>query len=210
MPYQPNPPPPFGHPFMTIPNHQNLTALPVSRNESESVLDNCFRALKVENDELRKEEDNLRQGMNMFRHPTLPPRPPTAEINTPVLPISSIRTQKLSLRTFLLSINKIVTVNSENPWTVVGSSRTKSKKTQGSHSFPTPLKTLRLERERRSIFRWRAKVPPSTQNVAIEIFCRPNKALQGKRLPAYIHFLKLGYKSAGNLTGLVLENNMQI
>ncbi|KAI6244513.1 hypothetical protein HI914_07253 [Erysiphe necator] len=115
MPCQPIPPS-FGHPLMTMPNHQNLSALPISRNELETVLENFFRALKVENDVLGKEVDNLRQEMNRLpgptsrqsnrvdnstvdeetsvssqvaKHPTLPPRPPTAETNTPIFPISS-------------------------------------------------------------------------------------------------------------------------
>lgn len=142
VPYQPIPPP-FGHPFMTMPNHQNLSALLISRYELERVLESFFNALKIENDELRKEVENLRQGMNNIckemrstflaqrpieipgptsrqsnrvdnsnvdeeisvssqgaRHPTLPPRPPTADINTPALPISPIRTQKQSSQIF--------------------------------------------------------------------------------------------------------------
>ncbi|RKF58445.1 hypothetical protein OnM2_067052 [Erysiphe neolycopersici] len=205
MPYQPIPSP-FGHPFMTIPNHQNLSTLPISRNELKSFLENFFCALKVENDELRKEVDNLRQGMKSMckemrstflaqrtiglpgpisrqsnrvdnsavdeeisvssqvaKHPKLQPRLPTAETNTPVLPVSSIRTQILSSQTFLQTkqpklYSQVVTVNPEKPWTVIGSSRAKSKKTQGSNSFPTPLKTPRPEHERRIIFRRRANV----------------------------------------------------
>ncbi|KAI6247431.1 hypothetical protein HI914_04054 [Erysiphe necator] len=244
-----------------MPNHQNLSALPISRYELERVLESFFNALKIENDELRKEVENLRQGMNNIckemrstflaqrpieipgptsrqsnrvdnsnvdeeisvssqgarhstlpaRHPTLPPRPPTADINTPALPISPIRTQKQSSQTFHQTkspklYSKVVTVSSEKPWTVVGSLSAKSKKTQGSNSFPTPLKAPRPERERRIIFRRRANMPPPTRNVAIEILYRLNKALQSKKLPAYMRFLKLGYNSAGNLTGLVSEN----
>ncbi|KAI6245686.1 hypothetical protein HI914_06192 [Erysiphe necator] len=187
MPYQPIPPP-FGHPFMKMPNHQNLSALPVSCNELEIF----FRALKAENNELRKEptprqsnrvdnstvDKEISVSSQEAKHPILPLYPPTAKFNIPVLSISSLRTQKLSSHTFSQTKQPklVVSVSSEKPWTVVGSLSAKSKKTQGSNSFPTPLKAPRPERERR------------------------------KGLPAYMRFLKLGYNSAGNLTSLVSEN----
>ncbi|KHJ35377.1 hypothetical protein EV44_g3810 [Erysiphe necator] len=211
MPYQPIPLA-FGHPLMTMPNHQNLSALPISRNELETVLENFLRTLKVEYDELRKEVGSVRQGMNRLpgptsrqsnrvdnstvdeersvsshvaKHPTLPPRPPTAETNTLVFPISSTRTQKPHSQTLLQTkqpklYSQVVTVNPVKLWTVIGSSKAKSKKTQGSNSFPTPLKTPRSERERE----------------------------RRKGLPAHMQFLKLSYNIAGNLTGLVSENAM--
>ncbi|TQS35408.1 hypothetical protein Golomagni_04171 [Golovinomyces magnicellulatus] len=71
---------------------------------------------------------------------------------------ASIQTKKPKL------YSSVATANLEKSWTVVGTPKLKSRKTQGSSSFPTPLKTPRPEHERRIIFRRRTHVPPLAQD----------------------------------------------
>ncbi|POS86789.1 hypothetical protein EPUL_002559 [Erysiphe pulchra] len=215
---------------------QNRPEIPMTRTELELILRKFFEVIKCENDGLRKEVKDLHQGMNRLcqemrstflaqrplelplwsssgltnskssnkaanqepnsetrtKQITLPPRPPPVSEKAPAPQPTSY--------------SKIATANLEKPWTTAKPSKSKSQKNYGTTSFPALLKTARPERERRIIFRRRAHASPLSRHVAVEMLYRLNKVLQSKRLPTHMRFIKLGYNSSGNLTGLVSEN----
>lgn len=142
---------------------------------------------------------------------TLPSRPPTVSEKAPVIQTTPRHSATATSQTPQqapqpASYSKIATANPEKPWTTVKPSKSKSQKTYGTTSLPAPLKTARPERERRIIFRRRAHASPLSRHVAVEMLYRLNKVLQSKSLPTHMRFIKLGYNSSGNLTGLVSEN----
>lgn len=73
-------PPPFLHPDISIPGRQNQYTQPLSRDQPELVRGEFLHIQKAKNDGLRKQSNNLRQGINNIcqeMRSTFLARPPT-------------------------------------------------------------------------------------------------------------------------------------
>lgn len=105
------------------------------------------------------------------------------------------------------SYSQMATANPEKHLSEVRLTKKKAPKDQDLETLDPRLAKARPDWERRVIFHRRPGSTPLSRQVAVEILHWLNKALQGKKYPAYMRFLKLEYNSMGNLTGPVSKSS---